>query len=87
MSDIQTSSPEHKKAGRSRERNVNLLKYYGVGTANGETKQPLDIDGGTFEPNKYFSRLLKEKTLSGLVKRDNELVGASSLVRLTPFAR
>lgn len=32
------------------------------------------VDSDTFEPNKYFSRLLKEKTLSGLIKRDNELV-------------
>ena len=32
------------------------------------------LDGDTFEPNKYFARLLKEKPLNGLVKKDNELV-------------
>lgn len=35
------------------------------------------VDSDTFEPNKYFSRLLKEKTLSGLIKRDNELVAGN----------
>ncbi|KAI7885230.1 hypothetical protein K492DRAFT_172163 [Lichtheimia hyalospora FSU 10163] len=74
MSDPSRTSPPDRKA-RSRERNVNLLKYYGIsGSAAGDNRQPLDIDSDTFEPNKYFSRLLKEKTLSGLIKRDNELV-------------
>ncbi|CDH48840.1 vacuolar protein sorting-associated protein 51homolog [Lichtheimia corymbifera JMRC:FSU:9682] len=74
MSDPPRTSPPERK-GRSRERNVNLLKYYGIsGSAAGDNRQPLDIDSDTFEPNKYFSRLLKEKTLSGLIKRDNELV-------------
>lgn len=31
-------------------------------------------DGSTFEPNKYFARLLKEKSLNGLMAKDNELV-------------
>lgn len=66
MSDSSRTSPPDRK-GRSRERNVNLLKYYGIsGSAAGDNRQPLDIDSDTFEPNKYFSRLLKEKTLSVL---------------------
>ncbi|KAG2225783.1 hypothetical protein INT45_011451, partial [Circinella minor] len=71
---MNASPPERQKNGRSRDRNVNLLKYYGIGASKGETRRPLDIDGDTFEPNKYFARLLKEKPLNGLVKKDNELV-------------
>ncbi|KAI9266482.1 exocyst complex component Sec5-domain-containing protein [Phascolomyces articulosus] len=71
---MNASPPDRQKNGRSRDRNINLLKYYGIGAAKAEARRPLDIDGDTFEPNKYFARLLKEKSLNGLVKRDNELV-------------
>lgn len=43
MSDPPRTSPPERK-GRSRERNVNLLKYYGIsGSAAGDNRQPLDI--------------------------------------------
>lgn len=43
MSDSSRTSPPDRK-GRSRERNVNLLKYYGIsGSAAGDNRQPLDI--------------------------------------------
>ncbi|ORZ02980.1 Vps51/Vps67-domain-containing protein [Syncephalastrum racemosum] len=60
-----------------RDRNSLLKKYYGIGNvAQNQTPahQPFDIDAESFEPSRYFARLLKEKTLSGLVARDNELV-------------
>ena len=40
---MNASPPERQKNGRSHDRNLNLLKYYGIGASKGEARRPLDI--------------------------------------------
>ncbi|KAL0085225.1 exocyst complex component Sec5-domain-containing protein [Phycomyces blakesleeanus] len=71
------TTPEGHATGRKtqpRERNINLKKYYGL-TASQEKPRPLDIDGKTFNSGKYFTKIMKEKTLNGLMEEDNVLTG------------
>ncbi|KAL9546973.1 hypothetical protein MBANPS3_006396 [Mucor bainieri] len=72
-----------RRATKPRERNSLLKKYYGLKdsapTATSvqpeENARPFDLDGNTFNSSKYFGSLLKEKTLQGLIEKDNQLVG------------
>ncbi|CEP07030.1 hypothetical protein [Parasitella parasitica] len=66
---------------KPRERNSLLKKYYGIKeTASSSTvlpdghARPFDLDGNTFNSSKYFGSLLKEKTLQGLIEKDNQLI-------------
>ncbi|GAN04975.1 conserved hypothetical protein [Mucor ambiguus] len=77
------TSTATRRAAKPRERNSLLKKYYGLkdtaptaATAQPEENaRPFDLDGNTFNSSKYFGSLLKEKTLQGLIEKDNQLVG------------
>ncbi|KAI7897693.1 Vps51/Vps67-domain-containing protein [Cokeromyces recurvatus] len=71
-----------KRQPKPRERNSLLKKYYGIKDASNstpaqqeESSRPFDLDAPSFNLNKYFAKLLKEKTLQGLMEKDNCLVG------------
>lgn len=48
-----------------------LSSYYGVGSNAGD---PLDLDGPSFNSDKYVSRLLENQSLADLVHKGNDLV-------------
>jgi hypothetical protein len=58
---------------RPRERKARglLSSYYGVGASGAD---PLDLDGPSFNSDKYVSRLLENQSLADLVHKGNDLV-------------
>lgn len=61
------------EAERPRERKARglLSSYYGVG---GSASDPLDLDGPSFNSDKYVGRLLDNQSLAELVHKGNDLV-------------
>ncbi|KAG8986018.1 hypothetical protein FRB90_004271 [Tulasnella sp. 427] len=55
-----------------------LRKHYGLGLAapspSGNPADPMDVDSTAFDAKAYYDQLITVSTLSGLLKRENELV-------------
>ncbi|KAG8892848.1 hypothetical protein FRC01_013918 [Tulasnella sp. 417] len=55
-----------------------LRKHYGLGlgvpTPTGNPSDPMDVDSSAFDAKGYYDQLITVSTLSGLLKRENELV-------------
>ncbi|CAG8534003.1 7736_t:CDS:1 [Ambispora gerdemannii] len=51
-----------------------LRNYYGLADVEKKQVNPLDIDSNSFEPEKYFNKLVTEKQLSELIQQDNDLI-------------
>ncbi|KAG9051165.1 hypothetical protein FS837_011280 [Tulasnella sp. UAMH 9824] len=55
-----------------------LRKHYGLGlpipTPTGNPTDPMDVDSTAFDAKAYYDQLITVSTLSGLLKRENELV-------------
>ncbi|KAI8636052.1 exocyst complex component Sec5-domain-containing protein [Parasitella parasitica] len=82
MTDNNAPVSTTKRAAKPGERNSLLKKYYGIKSTSSpstvlpeENARPFDLDGNTFNSSKYFGSLLKEKTLQGLIEKDNQLIG------------
>ena len=59
---------------RHRQKRGLLKLYYGVGEEGGEVaSNPYDINGAHFKPRDYMQKLLKEKSLTELMDKENDV--------------
>ncbi|EJD06921.1 uncharacterized protein FOMMEDRAFT_102949 [Fomitiporia mediterranea MF3/22] len=73
-------SPVSSSGGKTRARDL-LRKHYGLGVGpppplSGPNKplDPMDIDSPAFDAKSYYEQLITTSSLSGLLKRENELL-------------
>mmetsp|Transcript_3887 Transcript_3887/g.5440 ORF Transcript_3887/g.5440 Transcript_3887/m.5440 type:complete len:801 (+) Transcript_3887:2067-4469(+) len=74
------TSPDSGADRAGRRKILSLLReHYGINeeaenqNASTKNRDPLDIDGPSFEADKYFQKLLKENSLNQLIQTDNQL--------------